>query len=460
MSSRHLIYSIVIRLAIIWTAAAFIYSCSSFPYDDDFIDWPANEREHLPTYPERAGIEQKKWKNVFIVYSMGYNNLSQDLNLDIDEMLGGEVPYFNSEDAVLILNQSIQGFSYRIETSPVIYQASRNADGTVLRDTLVTYPKGTVAATRETLEDALSYIRSAFPADHYGLLMSSHATGWAPEMYCYSPPDKSSNQIWLKQGWKHTVPEKYTDERPLTRSVGAHFNGGSFDMDEIELADLADAIPFHLDYLLFDCCFMGGVEVAYELKDKCDVICFSQTEILAGGMDYKNLLSHLFEGEEPDIASVALDYYNMYAKQSSTNMRSATISVVDCRLIDRLVPVVSRNADLIRDLSSSNEKVAVQQYFQSKYTKEHGIFYDFEDILIKAGTPEADLDELKRILEECLICRYSTETFLTDLVIRHHSGLSMYLQDWDRKILNKHYKTLKWNQATGLITDIELNTDK
>ena len=55
-----------------------------------------------------------------------------------------------------------------------------------------------------------------------------------------------------------------------------------------------------------------------------------------------------------------------------------------------------------------------------------------------------------------MISKHATEYFLGGLKIDHHCGLSMYLPDWDREIVNEHYKTLKWNRATGLITDNEL----
>ena len=52
----------------------------------------------------------------------------------------------------------------------------------------------------------------------------------------------------------------------------------------IEIADLPGAIPMHLDFIIMDACLMGCVEVAYELRDKCDILIFSPTEILSSGI--------------------------------------------------------------------------------------------------------------------------------------------------------------------------------
>lgn len=455
MSIKGLI-SVYGRWISVAAAAVMIGSCSTFPEDDLYPDISHNDRNGSERYPDRNSEDSRN--NVFIVYSMGYNNLSYDLNEDIDEMLSGYVPSFHmKDDAVLIFNHSTvrNSSNYKTKTSPVLYKAYRSGDGELIRDTLIVYPEGSVGASKEMFGKVLTYIKENFPAEHYGMLVSSHATGWAPRMYCYNPPDKSSSHYYGSQQKEFRPLEKYTDERPLTRSIGAHFNGSASNMDEIELQDFADAIPFHLDYLLFDCCFMGGVEVAYQLKDKCDRICFSQTEILSGGMDYKYLLSHLLEGETPDLGAIALDYYNMYANEASENLRSATVSVVDCRKTEKLASIIARYADDIYYLGKSYTRNSVQRYFQSRYSEEHGIFFDLEHILVKSFATEEDLAELRKALDECIECKYATERFLTNLEIQHHSGLSMYLPDIEREILNDYYKTLEWNKATGIIPDKE-----
>ena len=283
------------------------------------------------------------------------------------------------------------------------------------------------------------------------MLISSHATGWAPQGYCYSPPDKSSGTIFSLNADQYEGPAKYHDESPLLKSVGSHYNGSPARSIEIEIPDLADAIPMHLDYILFDACFMGCVEVAYELKEKCDKICFSQTEVLSGGMDYDTLLSVLFDKDGVDLTVCAENYFNMYKNQTASFMRSATVSVVDCQKLEPLAQIVARNSDAIRSLSESNERRNVQGYFQPRYSRYHGIFFDLEDILNKSNISDHDMEELQEALNDCILCKYSTNKFLDEFSINTHSGLSMYLPDADREILNEYYKTLKWGKMTQLI---------
>ena len=69
----------------------------------------------------------------------------------------------------------------------------------------------------------------------------------------------------------------------------------------MELADFASALPLpnhrKWDFILFEGCYMGSVEVAYELKDKTEAIIASPTEIVSPGMTevYPSALSYLYQ---------------------------------------------------------------------------------------------------------------------------------------------------------------------
>ena len=78
------------------------------------------------------------------------------------------------------------------------------------------------------------------------MLYSSHGTGWLPEFY-YGDGADPENEVDI---WESTS----------SKSMGSHVNGD--ELDEMELSELASAIPMHLDYLIFDACLMGCVEVA------------------------------------------------------------------------------------------------------------------------------------------------------------------------------------------------------
>ena len=436
-------------VAIAAALLACIVSCSG-PLDMEFsssLSHPQKERPEGATLKETPNL-----RRVFVLFSFGYNNLSYDLNEDIEEMINGALPeYGPDKNVVLVLRHgTAKNSNYSLPSSPVLTQFYTK-NGKIIRDTLKVYADTTVAARKTIVNDVLTIAKNRFPAKSYGMLISSHGTGWAPQGYCYSPPDKSSGTIWSLDSFGYSGPEKYHQDRPLLKSIGAHYNGSAARSIEIEIPYLAEAIPMHLDYILFDACLMGCIEVAYELKDKCDQICFSQTEVLAGGMDYKNLLSVLFNQDNIDLTACAENYFNMYKDASLSWMRSATVSVVDSTKLDPLAETVAKLSEKIRAMAATTSRHSVQGYFQPRYDRYHGIFYDLEDIVAKSGATEEELDELRAALDECVLCKYATARFLDEFAIKTHSGLSMYLYDSDREILNEYYKTLKWEQKVRLI---------
>ena len=433
-------------------AAAIIASAACIHLDDDYF--------HISNYnpeinrPENSTLNgTPNERRVFVLFSFGYNNLSYDLREDIEDMIAAGVPQYGfEENVVLVLSQNTtNGYSYNTPSAPVLTHIYSRGDD-LIRDTLKIYADTTVATRKTIVHDVLSIAKERYPAKNYGVLISSHGTGWAPQGYCYSPPDKSNGTIWGLSSGIYEGPAKYYEERPLLKSIGSHFAGSAAHSIEIEIQDLAEAIPMHLDYILFDACFMGCVEVAYELKDKCDRICFSQTEILSNGMDYKNLLSVLFAEDGPNIEKCAENYFNMYKDQSSVTMRSATISVVDCRKLDALAEVVARHSNAIKELSvNKTAKNKVQGYFQPRYSRYHGIFFDLESTIKESGATEEELEELSSALNEAVLCKYATASFLGEFAIKTHCGLSMYIPDSDRHILNEYYKSLEWNKATNIV---------
>lgn len=449
MSGTKTYNKLIVWVLSLASAILVLDSCSDY-YEDFYIN------TSNPELKREENVERKESPNerdVFILFSLGYNNLSSDLQSNIRELEENGLPQFShTGDVVLILShQTAARGNYSILTSPVLYRASRNMDGSIRRDTLKIYADTTVAARKAVVHDVMYIAKEKYPAKSYGALFSSHGTGWAPERYCYSPPDKQKSLLFSeKQGVTYYGLDKYHDTDPLLKSIGCHYDKSPSKAIEIEIADLAKAIPMHLDYIIFDACFMGGIEVAYELKEKCDKICFSQTEILSFGMDYKKLLSLLFKEEGADIEACAQAYYELYSNQSSS-MRSATVSVVDCRKLEPIAQIVAKHKDKIKSMANTDAVENVQHYFQKRYSANHGLFYDLRDIVCKSGATPTELTELDAALNDCVLCKYSTEFFLNSIKIDRHCGLSMYLPDSEREILNDFYTTLKWNEATGLI---------
>ena len=427
----------------------------SFDFHSDFYhDGVSSDRGD--GYGGREVREESR--NVLLLYSAGFNSLSGYLEEDIRDLLSGELPSEGRiKDVLLVYSHlPVKKSAYAIPSSPVLTRVYKDIYGNVARDTLVVYPSSTYSSSAVQLNEVLTYVRDNFPAKTYGMIFSSHATGYLPAGY-YTRPDSYVFSPALStlgtdsgrepRGVPYLEPE-HDPTLPMVKSVGQDQVGGygAYLSYEIQIEDFARALPMYMDYILFDACLMGGVEVAYELKDRCGLVGFSQTEVLAEGFDYRSIPNYLLSGQEPDPESVCRDYFEQYDVQSGI-YRSATISLVDCR---RLEPLAAICADLfgkyrrdIRNMSPFN----VQRY----YRYDCHWFYDLVDILVEAGADPADVEALNSAVDACMVYRAATPEFMGSFEIDSYSGFSMYLPCHGNSELDKYYRTLKWNIATGLV---------
>lgn len=405
--------------------------------------------------------EDATYSNVMIYYADGYNNLAKYMDENIDSLKQGWIPKKSDKKAIVIAYRRTERSSdYSTATSAQLIWMYKDSKSKVVMDTLKTYSSEMILSDAASMKTVLNDIKTKFNSERYGLIFSSHGSGWIPEGYYNNPDDEGT--VWSAAGAKQAprrklniVPDEdeFPDDPPVKSIGGTYAKSGSTTIvHEMELADFASALPYHLDYIVFDACLMGGIEVAYELKDATDAICFSQAEILAYGMDYKNISERLLRPEQPDLDAVADDYFQIYNKLTGS-MKSATISVVDCKKLGNLATVCSGLFEKYRTQLDNLDPKSVQVYFRSY----HHWYYDLEDMLVKAGISSAELSSLKKAMDGCITYKNATEGFIwtgsgsSGFPIDSFSGLSMYLPNNGSATLDAFYKTLAWNKATGLV---------
>ena len=445
-----LFINIMIKCAVIAALAVASVSCTDL-HGDDFITPEGGA--NIPS----DRVTMNETRNVLLIYSAGFNSLSSYLADDFKDLKSGYVPGDKRNDDVILVYLHLPDTrgKYSSASSPVLLRISSDDAETVVTDTLVVYDKGTVSASAEQMNKVLEYVKDEFPAKGYGMIFSSHATGWLPNGY-YTNSEEYEAGGFSASLFAHSsrpvpvpyVAPEYDPSTPLTKSIGQD-RGDYIEASisyEMELSDFADAIPMHFDYILFDACLMGGVEVAYQLKDVCDKVGFSQAEVLAEGFDYKTLTNHIFLEPEPKPENICVDYFNYYNVLSGIE-RSATISCVDCRNLEPLARVCSRLFSEYADEIAVLNPRMVQQFYRAKY---HW-FYDLESILVAAGITDAELAELHAALDECMIYKAATPSFMGTFNISTFSGFSMFLPSDGGERLKEFYKTLDWNKATGLV---------
>ena len=384
-----------------------------------------------------------------VMMGFGFNNLSSAISQDIKDLSQGYVPGNAVDDNYLFVYSHLSNGNYNTKTSPCLERIYKDTDGNIVKKKLLEFERGTIACEGERIREVLEFLKQKYPEiESFGILVSSHGTGWTPPGYCASGYSDDIEWQWAASSSIYQSREYLYNPTPGVKSIGYQVTAvNPITVYETDIRDFARSLPFFLDYIIFDACFMGGVEVACEFRDKCNFVVASQTEILSDGMDYTTMISDLLEGNRADLVSLATNFFNHY--DLSSENRSATISVVDCSKLGTLAAVchnLFRNYDISKDNVDASK---LQKYF---HHPEHAWFYDLYSIVQAAGASETELSDLQWALDECILYKAATPTFaLYGFPIDTHSGLSMYLPEKERTQLNSYYRELTWNKLTGLL---------
>ena len=440
---------IIPLMAAVITVAFTGISCHK---DPDFDISGGTERQGHVVHPDEA-----ETRHAMILISAGFNDLSTYLSSDIKDLGEGYLPEdFRYDDLVFVFSrQPSKHGNYSVPTAPVLIRFYKNRAGETVRDTVLRLNTDAVASSKASVSKVLSYIKEHFPAAHYGIVLSSHGTGWLPKGYFANPSEYDGGGFsWRKDLMRSSeapvpyVEPVYDPSLPAVKTICQDrvVTGGTTYSYEMTLQDLAESIPMHLDYLLLDVCLMGGIETAFEFKDICDAIAFSQTEVLAQGFDYTTMTGHLLQTRPAVPENVCSDYFDYYNAQSGV-YRSATISLINCKKLDPLATVCKELFEKYRTQIAAVDPKKVQGYF--RYNKHW--FYDLKDILTVAGISAEDASALDRALDGCILYKNATPSFMQDFDIRAYCGFSMYLPADGSPYLNAAYKELAWNQATALV---------
>lgn len=281
-------------------------------------------------------------------------------------------------------------------------------------DTVKVYGKEN-SADPNVLERVMLEVQTAWPAKSYGLIVSTHGSGWLPV---------------------HTLSSPAAMPTSIIIDKGSGYN-------EMDIKDFAAVIPYKLDFLILDACLMGGIEVAYELKDKADYIVFSPAEVLAEGMITSQTLQNIMK-VTPDLDSVAKAFFDFYDVQSG-DWRSATVSVVKTSELEELAET---SKELLADLSAMQNLVDYIQVYG--YGRSNKLYFDFGDLIHKLHPGR--YDEFMQVLNRSVIHKYATPGYYSNQTgyntLIAYSGLSIYIPQSRYPYLNSEYEKTKWRQRT------------
>ena len=335
----------------------------------------------------------------------------------------------------------VQQSSYSGSIFEIYYDAGR---GKVLRQTLAECAMP-AQYDEQMLYTIFSTMLSFAPAMEYGMFVGSHGKGWLP---------KVDNRAGM------AMKTMALDDYIWTPAPGAvmvrHLGGNpTTQVDTFEVASALKRTGCHLSYMIFDVCYMGNVESAYDLREVTDYILASPCEVMASGMPYNEILPYIADSSLSvknrldNSAKAFVDYYN---KTQSGIYCSACSVVINCSELEALAQSVKRANGSLQQVN--HDLIQAYDGISSSRNPTH-IFFDIEDYLIQSCTDEAAVTAFKEQLSKTISGQYHTTTFYSAYnnranAINYYSGLttsapitlisaSAYIEEW---------KETEWYKAT------------
>lgn len=359
-------------------------------------------------------------KAVFI-YMIGDNNLDYYAVSNLNEM-----------EEALELDGSVYVYIDRAKNAkvkhPIMYKVVYDNSKLIKSQIEYVYPERNSADSsnfRLILNDVIA-IANKRNETLNGVILWSHGSAWLPK----------GNRLTSNRGQEDF------------RSFGLDEGESPSEGEEMDIIGLSKSLEgLHFDYLIFDACFMGSMEVVYELKDNFKYIIASPTEILASGLPYKEILPLLFK-DKIDYRKICDIFIEKYNRQKGI-LKSASISLVETERLEGF-------ARLIKD---SFTKKSIDKALKK------GVQYELSNsmILFDIGTFIEEIEDpiqKKKVVDEFtrIIPYYKhTKTFFGKLKLDGTKGISIFIPNKYIKTSSiefEYYKKTSWAKDTSLFNFI------
>lgn len=265
-------------------------------------------------------------------------------------------------------NRRNGGVLYRIEY-----------DGTVCtHDTLRSYSSFDYTQTSE-LTQLMNQIAAVSATGSYSMVTGSHGTGWLP---------------------KGVIPT-----RTASRAFGGNSSSEQINVEQLDSAIRLSSIG-KMNYILFDDCYMASAEVAYVLKEACDYLIASTSEIMGYGLPYEEEWKYLSMAQ-PDYSAIVDEFYNYY---SAYSYPYGTLSVIR----------TSGTEKLAEDMKTLNSIVTIPADSLAKVQALDGytptIFYDFKDYIRRMPADQSLRDIIYADIDDMIVATKSTEYLYSEFL--------------------------------------------
>ncbi len=226
-----------------------------------------------------------------------------------------------------------------------------------------------------TLINFASWAVKKYPAEKYFLILGGYGEGWIGLMHDMNNGQGNTDILSLEE-LEYALGD-------ITKSIKDVNSKGK------------------IDVLGLDACYMGMLEVMYQIKDYADYLVVSENEEALDGWPYDKLIGPIMDDPEMDglqLASNIVDIYIDSVKGAPSKMSNVlTLSVVNLGLIEEVVKEVDALSLLLLRLQKENprkvtfvERVTnrflISAHIAGRYVP-YSVLFDLNDFLeyLKVG---------------------------------------------------------------------------
>ena len=294
--------------------------------------------------------------------------------------------------------------------SKILYEMDSEGELSIIKE----YDTSTSVIESDFMLGVFNDAKAWAPAPDYGLIMWSHALGWT--------------QDGQEDNGPIATPKTWGEDRGRTMNIST-------------LKRVLKESPW--SWVYFDCCFMGSVEVAYELAPVLDKMVASSTEVPLDGMPYEKNIPLLFK-DTPDLVGAARNTFQYYNNLNGSS-RTCTIGVYDLTKMNSLATATKNIYQYTPSVNAKDFNNLPLDIYTPHLFYDYGVFinglFQFKDV-------DAELiKQWKEAYADVVIFHASTPMLWNRIDLSDSTGLSTYLPDASYQATNstyKNYESLSW----------------
>lgn len=334
-----------------------------------------------------------------LVYMVASNNMGSGGwdAADLDEMLAAAKAGDLGQGRLLVYHAPHSG-------NPTLKEVTANGI-----DTLKMYNTDQANVSKSRLSEAIADMKALAPAGDYGIIFWSHGTGW--------------------------IQDGIAEEAP----AGMAYSFGSDKGKKMNVTSMAQALEdAGMSFIYFDCCYMGSIEVMYQMRNAAPVIASSPTEDPIAGMPYDKTLRHFFLPAKADLIGAGKEMFDHYMLTYQRYDCPVTMTVVNTAALDELAAATA-------DLYASVETPKPADYDPQKYSADRTCYYfDFEDYVKALGASDEAMARWADAYAKVVTYKAYSDWIWGEVPITRCGGLSTYILSDPASAAIKGYSQLCW----------------